>query len=102
MYILTRREDDVIMHISETLDTLEENNYYLINNKSLAVPPQFCKGVFEEDTVDEKIIKNPEKWCYTEEKGFYKNPNWKPYYSDQERIEMLEEMINMILLGRGE
>ena len=99
MYVLTRKEDDVVMHVSETLNRQEVNNYYLINNNTLAIPPEFCKDVYEVEEVPEEVIGTPEKYCYTTEQGFYKNENWKPYYSEQERIEMLEDMVNMLILG---
>ena len=45
---------------------------------------------FEVHEVDELPSDfEPMKYCYTEEEGFYENPN-KPLLSDSERIEKLE------------
>ena len=46
MYLLEKK-DNVIMHISETLERQEINNYYLIKNGTMAVPPKFVKNIFE-------------------------------------------------------
>ena len=96
MYILTDKEN-VIQHITETLERQEGNNYYLIKNRSIAIPPEFIKEVNEVDSLDEGI--EEQKYCYTKHDGFYKNENYVEYYSDEDRISALEDMVNMILLG---
>lgn len=97
MYILTRKEDDVIFETSEDLATQEGTGYYLIKNGTLAVPPQLCKGVFEIEEND-KVKECPEKWIYTEKGGLVKNTNYKRYYSNEERIQALEDMVNEIIM----
>ena len=96
MYILTDK-DNVIQHITETLDRQEGNNYYLIKNKSLAIPPEFIREAHMMEKIDERV--EEQKYCYTKENGFYKNENYKEYYNEEDRISALEDMINMILFG---
>ena len=96
MYILTNKEN-VILHITETLNRQNGTNYYLINNDSMAIPTNFIKDVYNINDIPENI--HEQKYCYTNEKGFYKNENYKEHYSTEERISSLEDMVNMILLG---
>ena len=74
MYLL-EKEKNIIMHISETLDRQEGNNYYLIKNGTIAVPPQFVINLFEVENVPEYV--EEEKYCYTEEKGFFENEDYE-------------------------
>jgi len=100
MYILTdknKENENAIMHISETLNTQEGTGYYLIKNDSIAIPSEFVKGTFEVQEVPANV--EEQKYCYTEENGFYKNPNYRVYYSTEDRLQMLEEMMNEIILG---
>lgn len=96
MYILVK-ENNVIMNITETLNRQEWTNYYLVNNDTLAIPEQFVTAVYE--VVDVPTNIEPEKYCYNESDGFYKNENYAPYYSPEDRIAALEDMVNMLLLG---
>lgn len=92
MYILTnssKENENAIVHISETLNRQVGNNYYLINNDSIAIPPQFVKDVFEVEEIPEGV--EAEKYCYTENEGFYKNPNYvEPPASTEELIAELQ------------
>lgn len=96
MYILVK-ENNVISEISETLNRQEGTNHYLINNDTLAIPEQFIKSVYEVNDVPSNV--EPEKYCYTKKDGFYKNENYVHYYTEEERISALEDMMNEIILG---
>lgn len=74
MYIL-EREDNIIMHISETLARQEITNYYLINYGNIAVPTQFVQNIFEVAEVPDYV--EPEKYCYNETKGFFFNEHYR-------------------------
>ena len=74
MYLL-ERNNNIIMHISETLERQEITNYYLIYNNTIAVPTQFVEHVYEVDEVPDYV--ESEKYCYTPEKGFYFNEKYK-------------------------
>lgn len=105
MYILTNK--NVIMNVSKTLET-QENGYYLIDN-NMCIPNEFkmqdMEGnitvdkveVYEVDEVPAEVEAN--KYCYTKKDGFYKNPDYKKYYSTEERLEIIEQMMNEIILG---
>ena len=98
MYIITGKEN-VIIHISETKG-YQTNGNLLVDNGTLAIAKPLVNGVYEVETVQEGIT--PSKYCYTEEKGFYKNENYKEYYSQEDRISALEDTVNMLLGFEGE
>lgn len=98
-YILTT-ENDVIINISDTLD-YQSNGNPLVNNGTLAIAKPLVKEIFEyTEEIPSKIT--PDKYCYTVERGFYKNPNFKQYYSIEDRVSVLEDMVNMLLIGEEE
>ena len=101
MYILTNK-DNVIIHISETIG-YEENGNILVDGGSLAiaVAPNETINVYEVETVDEGITS--EKYCYTEEKGFYKNEGYQePEPSDTQKIRDLQEQITDLQIALTE
>ena len=98
MYILTDKENTII-NISETLD-YQKNGNLLVNNGELAIAKMLINKVYEVKEIPNNV--SEARYCYTEEKGFYKNESYREYYSEEERISALEDMINMILLGGNE
>lgn len=107
MYILTNK-NNVIIHIGKTLE--EKEDRYKIDNNIVfkEYKTQDIDGNIEINKINmyevEEIPKGIQehKYCYTEEKGFYKNENYIQYYSNEERISALEDMVNMLLLGGNE
>lgn len=93
MYIITNK-DNIIFNISETKD-YQENGNLLVNNGKLAIPQDLIGGIFEVASIPEEV--EVEKYCYTETDGFYKNENYKQYYSNEDRISALEDAVNMLL-----
>lgn len=93
MFIITDK-NDVIFHMSETLD-YQENGNLLVDNGNLAIAKGLEKGVFEVAEIPEGV--EIQKYCYTEEKGFYPNENYRVYYSEEERISALEDAVNSLL-----
>ncbi len=99
MYILTDK-DNVIMHIANTVGRQEENNYYLLNentNMALAIPPEFVKSVYEVAVIPQNV--SEQRYCYAPEQGFFKNENFVKHYSNEERLNALEDIVNMLVLG---
>lgn len=93
-YILVNHKD-IIIYISDTLN-FQENGNYLIDNDTLAITPDMVKNAYPyQDSISSEII--PYKYCYSEKKGFYKNIEYKRIYSIEERIEAIEDTINMLL-----
>ena len=70
MYILTNHKN-VITHISEDIGEQEISKNVLVDGGSLAIPRLHIKEIYEVAEVPDEIIEN--KYCYTEEKGFYLN-----------------------------
>lgn len=93
MYIITDK-DNVIINISKTIG-YQSNGNILVNDGTLAIAKLLVNKVYEVDEVPEEI--EEAKYCYTEEKGFYKNENYKEYYSNEERISSLEDVVNTLL-----
>lgn len=96
MFIITDK-NNVIMHISATKNIQEGTGYLLVDNDTLAIPTQLYKEVYEIETMPENI--EPQKYCYTEKDGFYKNPDYKEYYSLEDRMITMEQMMNEMILG---
>ena len=77
------------------LDYLE-NGYPRLVQENVAFPTDMV-NVYEVENIQEGV--EVEKYCYTPEKGFYKNENYVRYYSTEERLEALEEMMDLIAMG---
>ncbi len=92
-YVITNK-DDVVIHISETIG-YQENGNVLVDNGELAIAKPLVKEINEVENIEENIVEA--KYCYTKEKGFYKNENYKEYYSEEQRISALEDTVNMLL-----
>ncbi len=96
MYILTNK-NDVVFHISET-KSYQKNGNILVDNDTLAIPPILIKEIFEVSEILSEI--QTYKYCYTAEKGFYKNENYKePELSDTEKIKQLQEQMTDLQLA---
>ncbi len=92
-YIITEK-DDVVIHISETIG-YQENGNVLVDNGELAIAKPLVKDVYEVEEIEENIVEA--KYCYTKEKGFYKNEKYREYFSEEQRISALEDTVNMLL-----
>lgn len=101
-YILTNKNDEII-EISNTYELDEEHRNINVDNHAIAYAPDELINVFEVEEIPEGV--QVAKYCYTEEKGFYKNENWKEPKEPietrlelvEERVSLAEDMINMSL-----
>lgn len=98
MHVLTNHKN-VIIHISETLEH-QSNGNPLVDSGSLAIAKNIVKAEYEVAEVPDEIIEN--KYCYTEEKGFYLNKNYVERYDASIEIEALKEQITEIQLAMVE
>lgn len=86
MYVFTEKEDNRITCISETLE-YQSNGNPVVKNGAYAIG--YPVNIYENVEVPEGVIEN--KYCYTPEQGFYKNPNWQaPPMSLEERVKNIE------------
>ena len=92
-YILTGEKNEIIC-ISDTLE-YQSNGNPLVHNRTLAIAEYLVKHTYSNVEVPEGIEES--KYCYTEEQGFYKNPDWKEYYTEEQRISALEDTVNFLL-----
>lgn len=102
--ILTNSKN-VIIDVGDKLEVLEDR-YQLDGNRQIMkeYKTQYQDGKVEVDVISafevelpEKV--EPQKYCYTEKEGFYKNEEYREYYSNEQRIQALEEMMNELILG---
>lgn len=102
-YILTNKNNEII-EISNTYELDEEHrNVNVDNNRAIAYGPDEVINMFEVEEIPENI--QAYKYCYTKEKGFYKNENYvepeEPIEARlklmEERMALTEDMINMSL-----
>ena len=75
MHIITSRISNVLLNCGNRIGTLEENNYIWLVEENIAYVPEQVRTHLVESVSDE-IKSNPSKYCYTEERGFYANPNY--------------------------
>ncbi len=102
-YVLTNKNNEII-EISNTYELDEEHrNINVDNNRAIAYGPDEKINVYEVEEIPGEV--EIAKYCYTEEKGFYKNENYvepeEPIETRlklvEERIALTEDMINMSL-----
>lgn len=79
MYVITNKKDNRIFEIGSELE-YQNNGYPFLKDKRISFP-DYAVNVYEVETVPEEIIE--EKYCYTEEKGFYKNPSYVEPINEQ-------------------
>lgn len=72
MYVILDNEN-VIIAISESV-IYEDNENVVINNGSLAIPKILYKKIVEVSELPSTV--SPQRYCYTEQKGFYINKNF--------------------------
>lgn len=95
-YILTG-ENNVIIAISNTLGEQSNGNPLVTDRKGkeYAIAKYLVKNKYEVEEVPEGITES--KYCYTKEEGFYKNPDWREYFTEEQRISALEDTVNILL-----
>jgi len=92
-------ENDVIFEVSDTLD-YQNNGNYLIKNGTLAVPQSLVKAMYEIEEVPNEV--EVQKYCYTEDNGFFKNESYREYVSYEKKIEQLQEQVTNLELALTE
>ena len=82
---------NVIKHICK-IEGYEDNGNVLIieNGGKSAKPPQNINGQYKIEEIPEGV--ETEKYCYTEEKGFYKNENYVEPTPPAETQELLQKI----------
>lgn len=88
MYIITDHKN-VIIHISETIG-YQSNGNVLVDEDSLAIAKPLVKRVYEVAEVPEEVKEN--KYCYTEEKGFYTNEDYKEPVDENDLQNQITEL----------
>ena len=72
MFIITGKEDNVIINSGESLDYMS-NGYPRLTDKNIAFP-DWMVDVHEVDSIPDDVVEG--KYCYTKADGFYLNQNW--------------------------
>lgn len=97
-YIITDNKN-VVMHISDTIE-YQSNGNVLVDNDTLAIAKPLVKGVHEVENIDEDVCEN--KYCYTEEAGFYENANYVEPVDPNAEMEALKQQITDLQLAMVE
>lgn len=97
-YVITDNKN-VVMHISDTIG-YQSNGNVLVDNDTLAIAKPLVKGVYEVSEIPDNVVEN--KYCYTEEKGFYKNENYVEPVDPNAEIEALKQQITDLQLAMVE
>lgn len=97
-YIITDNRD-VIIHISGTIG-YQENGNVLVDNATLAIAKPLVKEVYEVENIGEGVCES--KYCYTEERGFYKNKDYQEPIDPNAEMEALKEQITDLQLALAE
>ena len=94
-YVITNN-DDIIIAISTTCINDKATRNLILDGYNLAYAPDEEPNVYQANVPNDIEV---DKYCYDETNGFYANPNYVYYYSEEERISALEDMMNEIILG---
>ena len=90
MFIITSKENSEIVAYGNRLDYMV-NGYPRLIEENIAFPMEMV-DVFEVATISNDI--KPRKFCYSEELGFYENPNYEEPNEYGLPSEMYEEIIS--------
>lgn len=93
MTTILTREDNVIIHMTTGM-VLEEDGMYISVDEQLKIPQKIAAHKYEVEIVPEEVTAI--KYCY-KDGTFSLNPNYREFYSDEERVSALEDVVNMLL-----
>lgn len=89
-YVLTNKDNEII-EISNTYELDEKHRNVIVDNHAIAYGPNEKINVYEVEEIPQEVCEA--KWCYTEEKGFYKNENYvEPTNPDKEMEDLKQEL----------
>ena len=74
MYIITRKSDNVIIAISNIAEVNEEIRNIILDDYNIAYAPNEKPNIYQIAEIPEGV--EIEKYCYIEDDGFYKNPDY--------------------------
>lgn len=92
IHLLMTNTSDIVEFYTFNLQYLEEIDSYFISEQQLYIPKKLC-SVVDVDEYPDDI--EPTKYCYTTEKGFYLNPDWKEPtvdLTDEQRDAVVQEI----------
>lgn len=73
MFVITATNSDMIIYITETAERIEDN-LILVDNGTLNLVSADKLPIIEVDSVPAEV--EAQKYCYSESKGFYVNPDY--------------------------
>lgn len=95
-YVITDK-DDVVIALSTRFNDNKEIRNLELDDFNIAYAPDEEFNVYEVNNVPAEV--EPSKYRYDDLAGFTRNPDYVYYYTEEERISALEDMMNEILLG---
>ena len=98
-YVLTNKEN-VIIAISNKYENNEETRNIVLDDYNIAYAPDEVINAYQVEVPDEV---EEQKYCYTEDDGFYKNENYvEPPLSEEQRLINAEKTITELELALTE
>ncbi len=91
MNIMVHIKTNEVMFISEQI--VEEEDRYKINSH-LSVLKENMVKVYTVNEISDEI--EPYKYCYTEEEGFYPNPNWAEPRDMEKELDELKKQNELL------
>ena len=89
MFIITGKQNNEIFGICKELKYWD-NGYPLNVDANTAYPIEIV-NVYEVETVPEEVVEG--KYCYTPERSFYENKDWKELYDANVKVKELEQQV---------
>lgn len=86
-YILTNKKNKIIA-ISEVCERIEEYRNIKLDDHNIAYAPDETINIYQVEEIPEGVCES--KYCYTEERGFYKNENYIEPVNELTEIEKLK------------
>ena len=102
MFLITSKKDNSVLNCDTELEYME-NGYPKLLNENIIFPVNFV-NIFNIDKIPEEVITNLSKYCYTEENGFYENPNYEEpnkYGINNELLQQIQDDMLVDLINMG-
>lgn len=88
MFVLTGANDEIIC-INESIAYSDFHRGYFVEAENTVYPQD--STLFENVIIPDEV--EVQKYCYTEEDGFYQNQNYQEYVSPEQEIADLKQQI---------
>ena len=92
-FVLTNKNNEII-EISNTYELDEEHRNIIVDDHAIAYGPDEKINVYEVEEIPQEVCEA--QYCYTKEKGFYKNENYVEPYNEEKEMQDLKEQVKTL------